>query len=292
MSTGVDAETCKIIVLDRTIGSMTEFKQIIGRGTRVKEHYECEGEEETKMYFSILDFRKNYLKFNDPGFDGDPVTVTLVDPGKPFTPPPVKPHTPPDPILPKHSRVARLNGVSVEIVGEEVHYLDQNGNLVTQNLDICVRNNIQTQYPTYDEFKQAWKIAQDKARFANELLLDDGKSWVDSFKIRYGYMVDEFDIIAYFGYDIEPPMSKHQRTQNTEVVKYLAMFDKDKRDILRGLLDAYADTSFVNLKDIKTTFSHPRFQQYGSPLNVVKKYFGTKEKYYDVLKELEKRVYD
>ena len=104
--------------------------------------------------------------------------------------------------------------------------------------------------------------------------------------------VDEFDIIAYFGYDIEPPMSKHQRTQNTEVVKYLSMFDKDKRDILRGLLDAYADTSFVNLKDIKTTFSHPRFQQYGSPLNVVKKYFGTKEKYYDVLKELEKRVYD
>ena len=292
MSTGVDAETCKIIVLDRTIGSMTEFKQIIGRGTRVKEHYECEGEEETKMYFTILDFRKNYLKFNDPGFDGDPVTVTLVDPGKPFTPPPVKPYTPPNPTPPKHSRIARLNGVNVEIVGEEVHYLDQNGNLVAQNLDMCVRNNIQTQYPTYDEFKQAWKIAQDKARFANELLLDDGKSWVDSFKIRYGYMVDEFDIIAYFGYDIEPPMSKHQRTQNTEVVKYLEMFDKDKRDILRGLLDAYADTSFVNLKDIKTTFSHPRFQQYGSPLNIVKKYFGTKEKYYAVLKELEKRVYD
>ena len=293
MSTGVDAETCKIVVLDRTIGSMTEFKQIIGRGTRVKERYECDGEEETKMYFSILDFRKNYLKFNDPSFDGDPVTVTLVDPTQPFTPPPVRPKQPNEPVNPvEPHRIARINGVDVEIVGEEVRYLDQNGHLVKQNIDICVRNNIQGQYPTFEEFKEAWRIAQDKMRFANELLLDDGKSWVKSFEIRYGYKVDEFDIISYFGYDIEPPMSKHQRTQNTEVVKYLAMFESDKRDILRGLLDAYADTSFVNLKDIKLTFAHPRFKKYGNPLAILKKYFGTKEKYYAVLKELEKRIYE
>lgn len=295
MSTGVDAETCKIVALDRTIGSMTEFKQIIGRGTRVKEHFECDGEEDSKMYFSILDFRKNYLKFNDPAFDGDPVTVTLVDPEKPFTPPPVKPEPPKEPggeSEPKPDRVARINGVDVEIVGEEVRYLDKNGNLVTQNLDICVRNNIQTQYPTFDDFKTAWCIASDKARFADELLLGDGETWVKSFQIRYGYKVDEFDIIAYFGYDIEPPMSKHQRTQNTEVIKYLSMFTDDKRDILRGLLDAYADSSFTNLKDIKMTFSHERFNQYGTPLAIVKKHFGTKEKYYSVLKELEKRVYE
>ena len=292
MSTGVDAETCKIIVLDRTIGSMTEFKQIIGRGTRIKEKFECDGEEDTKMYFSILDFRKNYLKFSDPSFDGDPVTVTLVDPGKPFTPPPVKPVDPPTPPgPPKPDRVVRVNGVDVEIVGEEVRYLDKNGNLVKQNLDMCVRNNILTQYPTFEDFKKAWSIAQDKARFASELLLEDD-NWGTSFEIRYGYKVDEFDIIAYFGYDIEPPMSKHQRTQNTEVVKYLAMFDQDKRDILRGLLDAYADYNFTNLKDIKLTFSHDRFKDYGSPLNIMKKYFGTKEKYYAVLKELEKRIYE
>ena len=293
MSTGVDAETCKIIVLDKTIGSMTEFKQIIGRGTRVKEHFMCDGEEDTKMYFSILDFRKNYLKFNDPQFDGEPVTVTLVDPTKPFTPPPVKPEpTKPSDDVKKPDRIARINGVDVEVVGEEVRYLDQNGHLVTQNLDVCVRNNILSQYPTYDDFKNAWKIAQDKARFANELLLDDGESWVKSFLVRYGYKVDEFDIIAYFGYDVEPPMSKKQRTQNTEIVKYLSQFEQEKRDILRGLLDAYADSSFVNLKDIKNTFSHQRFKQYGNPLGVVKKYFGTKEKYYAVLKELEKRVYE
>lgn len=125
----------------------------------------------------------------------------MVDPEKPFTPPPVKPEPPKEPgggNEPKPDRVARINGVDVEIVGEEVRYLDKNGNLVTQNLDICVRNNIQTQYPTFDDFKAAWRIASDKARFADELLLGDGETWVKSFQIRYGYKIDEFDIIAYF----------------------------------------------------------------------------------------------
>ena len=293
MSTGVDAETCKIIVLDRTIGSMTEFKQIIGRGTRVKEHFMCEDEEDSKMYFSILDFRKNYLKFNDPGFDGEPVTVTLVDPGKPFTPPPVKPtKVKTDGNPNKQGRMARINGVEVEIVEETVRYLDQNGHLVTQNLDTCVRNNILAQYPTYDDFKQAWNIAQDKARFANELLLDDGESWVKSFEIRYGYKVDEFDIIAYFGYDIEPPMSKKQRTQNIKITKYLASFEDEHREILRCLLDSYAESSFTNMKDIKKTFKNKRYEKYGSPLMIIKKFFGTKEKYFKVLKELETRIYE
>lgn len=293
MSTGVDAETCKIIVLDRTIGSMTEFKQIIGRGTRVKEHFMCEGEEDSKMYFSILDFRKNYLKFNDPAFDGEPVTVTLVDPGKPFTPPPVKPtKVKKDDNPNKQGRMARINGVEVEIVDETVRYLDQNGHLVTQNLDICVRNNILAQYPTFEDFKQAWNIAQDKARFANELLLDDGESWVKSFEIRYGYKVDEFDIIAYFGYDIEPPMSKKQRTQNIKITKYLTSFEDEHREILRCLLDSYAESSFTNMKDIKKTFKNKRYEKYGSPLMIIKKFFGTKEKYFKVLKELETRIYE
>lgn len=293
MSTGVDAETCKVIVLDRTVGSMTEFKQIIGRGTRVKERFECNGEEDSKMFFYILDFRNNYLKFNEPSFDGDPVTVTLVDQNHPFTPPPVKPEPPenPDPPTPR-GRIARVNGVDVEIIGEEVRYLDQNGNLVKQNLDMCVRNNIIGQYPAYEDFKAAWKLAQDKVRFSDELLLSDSANWVKSFEIRYGYRVDTYDIIAYFGYDIEPPMSKHQRTENTAILKYLSMFNDEKRDILRGLLDAYCDSSFTELKDIKFTFQNERFQNYGSPSGIVKKYFGTKEKYYAVLKELENRIYE
>lgn len=290
MSTGVDAETCELIVLDKTIGSMTEFKQIIGRGTRVKAKYELDGEDKTKMYFTILDFRKNYLKFNDPSFDGDPVSITLVDPEKPFTPPPVKPVTPPTPPKPK-SRIARVNGVDVNIIGENVEYLDEHGNLVKQNLDSCVRNNILGQYPTFDAFKTVWLLTKDKSKLAFELLLDI--DWMDSFRKRYGYTVDNFDIISYFAYDIDPPMSKNQRTQRTTIIKYLDEYKGLKRDMLRMLLDAYSENDFSNLKNIKNTFSHERFAKLGlTPLKIIKDYFGTKENYFALLTELENKLYE
>ena len=292
MSTGVDAETCEIIALDRIIGSMTEFKQIIGRGTRIKQQYECDGEEKSKMYFTILDFRKNYLKFNDPAFDGTPVTVTSVPEGNDFPKPPIKPdpETPPAPPAIKH-RVARVNGVDVNIVGEDVQYLDLNGNLVTQNISSCIRNNIITQYPTFEDFRAAWLLANDKARFAAELLL--GIDWGPGYKVQYGYTVDDFDIIAHMGYDIEPPMSKHQRTQSASIAKYLEKFDDEKREVIRLLLDAYAETNFTNLKDIKNIFSQPQFTDIGlTPLKVVKQVFGGKDKYFKCLNEIENKLYE
>lgn len=291
MSTGVDSETCELIVLDRMIGSMTEFKQIIGRGTRVKEEYDCEGEEKTKMYFTIMDFRKNYLKFNDPAFDGTPVTVTEVPQDKPFPKPPVKPESPaiPPPVNEKQ-RVARVNGIDVTIVGEDVQYLDVNGNLVTQNIRSCARNNIITQYPTYEDFQKAWIIAKDKARFASELLL--GIDWGPGFKIQYGYTVDDFDIIAYMGYDIEPPMSKHQRTLSASVALYLEKYDDETKAILRLLLDAYAETNFTNLRDVKNIFSQPQFTELGlTPMKAIKQVFGSREKYFACLAELETVLY-
>ena len=293
MSTGVDAETCENIVLDRSIGSMTEFKQIIGRGTRIKKEYEIDGEERSKMYFSILDFRRNYLKFQDPSFDGDPVTVTDVPEGGDFPKPPVRPTPPPagTPKPPTATKQIRVNGVDVSIIDEEVTYLDQNGNLVKQNLDSCVRNNILTQYPDYEDFRKAWLLAKDKARFATELLLDD--EWGRRFKTQYGYTVDDFDIIAYLGYDIEPPMSKHQRTHNAAIARLLDTMDDEKKEIVRTLLDAYAETNFQNLKDIKTVFSMPAFTEMGyTPLKIIKDYFGSKDKYFLFLSELENKLYE
>lgn len=292
MSTGVDAETCEIVVLDRIIGSMTEFKQIIGRGTRIKQEYECDGEEKSKMYFTILDFRKNYLKFNDPAFDGTPVTITDVPEENDFPKPPIKPNpeTPPQPPATPH-RVARVNGVDVTIVGEDVQYLDLDGNLVTQNITSCIRNNIITQYPDFESFKAAWLLANDKARFASELLL--GIEWGSGFKTKYGYTVDDFDIIAYMGYDIEPPMSKHQRTQSLAIANYLEPFDDDKKEVIRLLLDAYAETNFTNLRDIKNIFSQPQFTEIGlTPLKAVKQVFGGKDKYFKCLNEIEKNLYE
>lgn len=291
MSTGVDAETCEIVVLDRMIGSMTEFKQIIGRGTRIKQSYECDGEEKSKMYFTILDFRKNYLKFNDPTFDGTPVTVTDVPEGNDFPKPPIKPVDPPPvhPVVPH--RVARVNGVDVSIVGEDVQYLDLNGNLVTQNISSCIRNNIITQYPTFEEFRAAWLLANDKARFASELLL--GIDWSSGYKTQYGYTVDDFDIIAHMGYDIEPPMSKHQRTHSAAIAKYLEQFDDEKKEVIRLLLDAYAETNFTNLRDVKNIFAQPQFADIGlTPLKAVKQIFGGKEKYFECLNEIENKLYE
>lgn len=292
MSTGVDAETCEIVVLDRIIGSMTEFKQIIGRGTRIKQEYECDGEEKSKMYFTILDFRKNYLKFNDPAFDGTPVTITDVPEENDFPKPPIKPNpeTPPQPPATPH-QVARVNGVDVTIVGEDVQYLDLDGNLVTQNITSCIRNNIITQYPDFESFKAAWLLANDKARFASELLL--GIEWGSGFKTKYGYTVDDFDIIAYMGYDIEPPMSKHQRTQSLAIANYLEPFDDDKKEVIRLLLDAYAETNFTNLRDIKNIFSQPQFSEIGlTPLKAVKQVFGGKDKYFKCLNEIENKLYE
>lgn len=292
MSTGVDAETCEIVVLDRIIGSMTEFKQIIGRGTRIKQEYECDGEEKSKMYFTILDFRKNYLKFNDPAFDGTPVTITDVPEENDFPKPPIKPNpeTPPQPPATPH-RVARVNGVDVTIVGEDVQYLDLDGNLVTQNITSCIRNNIITQYPDFESFKAAWLLANDKARFASELLLEI--EWGSGFKTKYGYTVDDFDIIAYMGYDIEPPMSKHQRTQSLAIANYLEPFDDDKKEVIRLLLDAYAETNFTNLRDIKNIFSQPQFTEIGlTPLKAVKQIFGGKDKYFKCLNEIENKLYE
>lgn len=289
MSTGVDAQTCEIIALDRSIGSMTEFKQIIGRGTRIKETYEVDGEKKTKMYFTILDFRSNYLKFSDPSFDGDPVTVTTVTEGNKFPKPPIKPAEIPDVIVPKENkRVARVSGVDVEIIGEDVQYLDENGNLVKQNLSSCVRNNILSQYPEYEDFKKAWLLTKNKANFAMDLLLEI--DWSESYKIRYGYNVDDFDIIANFAYDIEPPLSKNQRVHSATMLRYISQHSPEKQELMNLLLEAYIEKSFVNLRNLEI-FNLPQFKARGWTKVKAIKAFGGKDNYYNALNELEDTLY-
>lgn len=292
MSTGVDAETCHNIILDRNIGSMTEFKQIIGRGTRIKKHYEIDGKDKEKMFFTILDFRKNYHKFQDPSFDGEPVTVTDVPQGSNFPKTPVKPDFfPTDPIVSQPKRITRVEGVDANIIGEKVHYIDENGNLVVQNLDSCVRNNILTQYPTQEEFKGAWLLAKDKNSLAEELLLDS--DWGKRFKIQYGYDVDNYDIIGCIAYDIKPPMSKNQRAHNAAIANFIDSMDNEKKkEIVRILLDAYVVADFKALKDIKTIFSMQSIKAMGyAPLSIIKTFFVSKDNYYKFLNELENKLY-
>ena len=289
MSTGVDAQTCELVVLDRSIGSMTEFKQIIGRGTRVKEEYEVDGEQKSKMYFTILDFRKNYEKFSDPDFDGDPTDIIDVPepasmPKPPIMPDPYQPDPPSEPW-----RKARVAGVDVEIVGEMVQFIDEHGHLVKQNLSSCVRNNILSSYPTLEEFRAAWLLTRNKQTMANQLLLDI--EWDGSYRTRYGYDVDDFDIICNFAYDIDPPTSKRRRVESAHVDRYLATKTDAEREVLTLLLDAYRVMSFASLRDL-SIFKLPQFKTAGWTMRKALKLFGGKASYMDAVNELENALYE
>lgn len=290
MSTGVDAQTCELVVLDRCIGSMTEFKQIVGRGTRVKEEYEVDGELKSKMYFTILDFRKNYEHFNDPDFDGDPTDVVLV-PGDdtPMPKPPIEPNPDKPVVLPDRSRIARVNGVNVEIVGEMVQYIDTSGNLVKQNLSACVRNNILSQYPTLEDFRAAWRANHKKREMARSLLLDI--DWSDSYRTRFGYEVDDFDIVCHFAYDCDPPTSKRRRVESAHVQRFLVEYDSDRRELFELLLDVYRTNSFESLRNM-SVFNLPQFKAAGWTKAKAQRTFGTRQKYMDALSDLENALYE
>lgn len=294
LSTGVDAETVKNVVLDRSIGSMTEFKQIIGRGTRIKEEFEVDGEIDSKMFFNILDFRSNYHKFNDPEFDGDPVLIVDVPEGGDFPKPPIKPATPaePTPGPPSIQKIAHVNGVEVRIIDEMVEYIDENGNLVKTNINNCIKNNVLTQYPTPDDFRQAWILNKDKRNMAFTLLIEtDLASWENSYSKRYGYEVDLYDVIRSIAYDIEPPVSKKRRTESYAIYQHLQTLPKNQAEVAEVLLDTYLAHDFERLKDVQI-FNLPAFQDLGLTVKSGVKLFGNKTGYYKFLAELENKLYE
>ena len=293
MSTGVDSETCELIVLDRKIGSMTEFKQIVGRGTRIKEDYNCDSEKRSKMFFTILDFRKNYLKFNDPEFDGEPVEVVNV--GEDDEMPTnigIGNRTEKKEINNTHhkdNKIQKVNGVMVKIVNEDVMYRDEHGNLVSEDLSSCTKNNIINHYLTFDEFKTAWFNSTDKSKLASELLIED--KWAKKYKEQFGYPIDEYDIIANLGYDIDPPKSKSSRVNSNAVKTFLSNYSIEIQRIADFLLSAYTNTSFKNLYYIKEIFNMEEISELGyTPMSAIKE-FGDKEKYFEFLHKLENILY-
>ena len=179
----------------------------------------------------------------------------------------------------------------MQIVGEDVRYLDADGNLVRQDILSLIRQYVVTQYPSDDDFTKAWLINRDKKAFASDLLLET--DWTDNFKTRYGYDVDVYDIIRYIAYGIEPPMSKHQRIQSAAIARYLESYSNDMRVILHQLLRSYERTNdFDSLKNIKAVFGSREFADLGYTPMKVMKMFGSREKYYKVLNELENKLYE
>lgn len=298
LSTGIDAETCKLIILDKSIGSMTEFKQTIGRGTRIKENYECDNEKHSKMFFTILDFRKNYLKFNDPKFDGNPVEVIEIPeediiniPTKIPNKPPISDIENPDENNKINKKIIKVNGIDVSVIGEDVQYLNKNGILIKEDIKACTKNYILSKYPTLKDFKNDWIISKNKSSFAYELLLEI--DWKENFKNKYGYNVDDFDIICQIAYNIEPPISKYERIKSKSIMNFLNQQTDTKKQISKLLLNIYAETNFSNLKDIQNVFKMPEFSKLGyTPLKAIKEIFENKENYFEYLEELENKLYE
>lgn len=283
LSTGVDTKTVKLIVLDRVISSMTEFKQIIGRGSRIEEGYEIDGKTYDKSSFTILDFRRNYLKFRDPDFDGDPVKIydenVDHDPHKPY-----KSNT-----KSSGTYIPAVEGSNVEITSEVTRQLDENLELVQENIESSIKNNIHEQYKTIDEFKSAWMAADNKTAFADDLLIE--KSYTKKVASSFGFNIDKYDILLFVGYDIKP-MSKEERLKKPEVLEYLDAITSEKlQQVLDILFECYRHDDFCKLKDIKV-FDLRVFEIAGwSRLSAINA-FGGKDKFLATMDEIEKRLYE
>ena len=299
MTTGVDAKMCKLIVLDSNISSMTEFKQIIGRGTRLLPDY-------GKLYFTILDFRNASRLFADPDFDGpaevvidissdDPVVEpeTPDDPSNPADPdstpiPPIEPPKPPfidpDPDKPQKYYVS---GVPVDVVAEYVQYLDANGKLITESIIDYTKKNILNQYARLDLFLSKWKEAERKQAIIDEM--EEEGVLLDAVREETGQKdIDDFDLILHLAYD-KAPLTRLERANNVKKRNYLYKYSELAQKVLSALLDKYADEG---LKDIEETkiLQLDEFKKLGSPMKLVKE-FGGKEGYQKAVQELENEIY-
>lgn len=306
MTTGVDAQTCKVIVLDAEIKSMTKFKQIVGRGTRINEEF-------GKLYFTILDFRNVTDLFADKDFDGDPIRVKPVsadtDLGSiigeeelddtpivdevtgeeivveiPNTPYPV-----PEPITggPREPRKKiYINGVDVSVLISREMYFDNNGKPITTNLRDHSKTIIRGQYASLNDFLNRWKGCAKKEAIIKEL--QEQGVLVDALLDAVNREVDLFDLICHVAFD-QPPLTRRERVNNVKKRTYFAKYGEQSRKVLEALLDKYADEGITNIESMDVLKVKP-LTSYGSPIEIIGG-FGSKTKYLEAVKELELELY-
>lgn len=286
MTTGVDCKTCKLIVLDTDIGSMTEFKQIIGRGTRLKPDY-------GKEFFTIMDFRNNSRKFSDPDFDGDPVQIYEPNEGDEITPP----YTPSDDDSNNNNNfdnkdnydekvVYRFKNIDVRVLNERVQYYDKDGKLITESLIDYSRKNILDTYSNLDVFLKKWNDEDKKSAILEEL--KEQGVLLDALREEVGKDIDDFDIICHIAYD-KKPLTRQERANNVKKRGYLYKYSEQAQQVLEALLDKYASEGLHDLNDTKILEFKP-FDEFGNPMKIVK-LFGNKKKYIEAIHELESNLY-
>lgn len=307
MTTGVDAQTCKVIVLDANINSMTKFKQIIGRGTRINEEY-------GKLYFTILDFRNATDLFADTAFDGDPIRIKpitqdvdlgdvideednivepvidnetgeeleLTEPAKPYVDEPRTPET----IVRTPREKVYVNGVNVAILISRELYFDQHGRPITVSLRDHTREIITGKYGTLNEFFTTWSDADKKEAIIHELTMQG--VLVDALYEAVDKEVDLFDLICYLAYN-QPPLTRKERANNVKKRNYFTKYGDQARKVLEALLDKYADEGIENIESM-SVLSVPPMNEFGSLTEIIKE-FGSRDKYLEAIKELEVELY-
>lgn len=298
LTTGVDVQTCKLIVLDANINSMTEFKQIIGRGTRVNEEY-------GKYSFTIIDFRNVTNLFADPAFDGDPVQIYEPKEGDSSIPPDVveeddeeedfsddfyggnkEDGAEGDDVIRERSRTYYVDNVKVKVINERVQYINEEGKLITESLKDYTKKRVNQNYASLDEFLQKWNAAVRKDAIIEELL--EQGVLLDELQQEVGKDFDPFDLICHVAFDMKP-LTRRERAMNVKKRNYFTKYGEKARAVLEALLDKYADEGIENIESMEVLKLHP-FDQYGSLVEIVK-LFGGKQKYLEALKELKQQIY-
>ena len=303
MTTGVDAKTCKLIAIDSNINSMTEFKQIIGRGTRLRPDY-------GKWYFTILDFRGVTRLFEDKDFDGEPVQIKDVKETEEM---PKDEQTKEEikeilnglteeetvvevPInidiidIENPTKKFYVNGIEVVQVGERVQYYGKDGKLITESLVDYTKKNLKARFATMDDFIKKWSEADKKSAIIDELIeqgvmLDELR---EEFKQKTGKDLSVFDLICHVTFDT-PPLSRKERAQKVKKRNYFAKYSKKAREVLNALIDKFSDEDIEEIENREILYFQP-FDEIGTPVEIIKE-FGGKAKYEEAIKELEKELF-
>ena len=301
MSTGIDAQTCKFIVLDQTIQSITEFKQRIGRGTRINEEY-------GKYYITILDFRKATELFADPDFDGDPVQI--------YTPQnpedsPVPPDMPEDEDFGEEKlypdtgdeggdwqhvannddndgpRIRRyvVDSVEVRVVAERVQYFDAEGKLITESLKDYTRKTLSKEFASLEEFLSRWNSAEKKQVILEELSREG--VFFDALSEEISREYDPFDLICHIAWD-KPPLTRRERVEQVKKCNYFTKYGAQARRVLEALLDKYADEGIVHIEAPQILSIAP-FTGFGTPVEIIRLFNGF-ESYQQAMHELEQAL--
>ena len=302
LSTGVDAQTCRLIVLDRPVGSMTEFKQIVGRGTRVHE-------DTKKFYFTLIDFRGATGHFADPDFDGEPVQIYEPGANDPMTPPDEAPRGDGDEAIPptpgedeiiidgevpditikpgeEKPRKVYVDGVGATILAERVEYLDENGKLITETLRDFTKKALKKRFTSLDDFLKQWKSAERKQAIIEELE-NEGLS-LDPLTEEVGKDLDPFDLICHVVFD-QPPLTRRERADNVRKRDVFTKYGPQARAVLEALLQKYQDQGVIDLADPRV-LQIPPFDAMGTPFELIKQ-FGTRADFMFAVNELQSAIY-